>query len=45
MLHMLRSGITLYFDPKGDKSKDIALHYPLRNNPIRQVSGAGMASR
>jgi hypothetical protein len=33
MLHMLRSGITLYFDPKGDKSKDIALHYPLRKQP------------
>jgi hypothetical protein len=33
ILHMLRSGITLYFDPKGDKSKDIALNYPLRKQP------------
>jgi hypothetical protein len=33
MIHMLRAGITLYFDPKGDKSKDIALHFPLRKQP------------
>jgi len=33
MIHMLRSGITLYFDPRGDKAKDIALHFPLRKQP------------
>jgi len=32
-LRMLRAGITLYFDPKGDKNKDIALHFPLRKQP------------
>jgi hypothetical protein len=41
MLHMLRSGITLYFDPKGDKSKDIALHYPLRKQPDPNVNRNG----
>jgi hypothetical protein len=33
MLRMLRAGMTIYFAPKGDKSKDIALHYPLRKQP------------
>jgi hypothetical protein len=33
MLRMLRAGMTIYFDPKGDKSKDISLHYPLRKQP------------
>jgi len=28
-LRILRSGMTIYFDPKGDKNKDIGLHYPL----------------
>jgi len=33
MLRMLRAGMTIYFAPKGDKSKDIGLHYPLRKQP------------
>jgi hypothetical protein len=33
MLRMLRAGMTIYFAPKGDKSKDISLHYPLRKQP------------
>ena len=28
-LRMLQSGMTIYFDPKGDKNKDIGLHFPL----------------
>lgn len=30
---ILRSGMTLYFDPKGDKNKDISLHFPIRKQP------------
>jgi len=33
MVRMLRAGMTIYFDPKGNKSKDISLHYPLRKQP------------
>jgi hypothetical protein len=33
ILRMLRAGMTIYFDPKGDKNKDIGLHYPLRKQP------------
>jgi hypothetical protein len=33
MLRILRAGIVIYFDPKGDKNKDISLHYPLRKQP------------
>jgi hypothetical protein len=33
MLRMLRSGMTIYFDPKGEKNKDIGLHFPLRKQP------------
>ncbi|HEV3326597.1 MAG TPA: hypothetical protein VG052_13360 [Puia sp.] len=33
MLRMLRAGISIYFDPKGDKNEDISLHYPLRKQP------------
>lgn len=29
-LRMLRAGMTIYFDPKGDKNKEIGLHFPLR---------------
>src|SRR5579871_4349104 len=29
-LRILRAGITLYFDPKGDKNKDISRFYPQR---------------
>lgn len=33
MLRMLRAGITVYFDPRGQTSRDISLHYPLRKQP------------
>ena len=33
MIRMLRAGITLYFDPKGQNSRNISLHYPLRKQP------------
>jgi hypothetical protein len=33
ILRMLRAGITVYFDPKGQNSRDISLHYPLRKQP------------
>jgi hypothetical protein len=29
-LRMLRSGMTIYFDPKGEKNKEISLHFPIR---------------
>ena len=29
-LRILRSGMTLYFDPKGEKSKDISIHFPIQ---------------
>ena len=32
-LRMLRAGMTIYFDPKGAKNKDISLHFPLRKQP------------
>ena len=30
---ILRSGMTLYFDPKGDKHKDISIHFPIQKQP------------
>jgi hypothetical protein len=33
MIRMLRAGMTIFFAPKGDKSKDISLHFPLRKQP------------
>jgi hypothetical protein len=36
-LRILRSGMTIYFDPKGKKNKDISLHFP-----IQKQSGAGI---
>src|SRR5580692_8747397 len=30
MIRMLRAGITVYIDPRGQTSRDISLHYPLR---------------
>jgi hypothetical protein len=33
MIRMLRAGITVYFDPKGQNGRDISLHYPLRKQP------------
>jgi hypothetical protein len=32
-LRILRSGMTIYFDPKGKKNRDISLHFPLRKAP------------
>ncbi|HET6254844.1 MAG TPA: hypothetical protein VFE32_12255 [Puia sp.] len=42
MLRMLRAGITVYFDPKGQNSRDISLHFPMRKQPdpnIRNRNG------
>lgn len=33
IIRMLRAGITLYFDPKGQTDRGISLHYPLRKPP------------
>jgi hypothetical protein len=33
ILRILRTGMTIYFDPKGEKNKDIGLHFPLRKQP------------
>jgi hypothetical protein len=33
ILRILKSGMTLYFDPKGEKNKEIGLHFPLRKQP------------
>lgn len=33
ILRMLRTGMTIYFDPKGEKNKDIGLHFPLLKQP------------
>jgi hypothetical protein len=32
-LRILRSGMTIYFDPKGKKNKDISLHFPIQKQP------------
>ena len=32
-LRILRSGMTIYFDPKGKKNKDISLHFPIPKAP------------
>jgi hypothetical protein len=32
-LRILRSGMTIYFDPKGKKNKDISLHFPIQKGP------------
>jgi hypothetical protein len=32
-LRILRFGMTVYFDPKGDKHKDISLHFPISKQP------------
>jgi hypothetical protein len=48
MLRMLRSGITVYFDPKGRNSRDISLHYPLRKQPdpnIRNRDGEPLTNQ
>jgi len=33
ILRMLRAGITVYVDPKGQNARDISLHFPLRKQP------------
>jgi hypothetical protein len=32
-LRILRSGMTIYLDPKGKKNKDIGIHFPIRKAP------------
>ena len=32
-MRILRSGMTLYFDPKGKKNKDINIHFPIQKQP------------
>jgi hypothetical protein len=32
-LRMLRSGMALWFDPKGEKNKEIGLYFPIRKQP------------
>jgi hypothetical protein len=32
-LRILRSGMTIYFDPKGKKNKEISLHFPIQKAP------------
>jgi hypothetical protein len=48
ILRMLRSGITVYFDPKGENARDISLHFPLRKQPdpnIRDRNGEPLTSQ
>jgi hypothetical protein len=48
MLRMLRAGITVYFDPKGQNGRDISLHYPLRKQPdpnIRNRTGEPLTNQ
>ncbi len=33
IIRMLRAGITVYFDPKGQTGREVSLHYPLRKQP------------
>src|SRR3984957_4188854 len=33
ILRMLRAGITVYLDPKGQNARDISLHFPMRKQP------------
>jgi hypothetical protein len=32
-LRILRSGMTIYFDPKGEKNKNISIHFPIQKRP------------
>jgi hypothetical protein len=34
-LRILRSGMTIYFDPKGEKNKDISIHFPIQKRTDR----------
>ena len=38
MMRMLRAGMNIYFDPKGEKNKGISITYPLRKQPDPQSS-------
>ncbi|HEY4336319.1 MAG TPA: hypothetical protein VGM89_10485 [Puia sp.] len=46
-LRILRSGMTIYFDPKGEKNKDIGIHFPIqkrtdpRSEPHARGNGSG----
>jgi hypothetical protein len=40
-LRILRSGMTIYFDPKGKKNKEISLHFPIQ----KQADPGAMRSR
>jgi hypothetical protein len=33
LLRVLRAGMTLYFDPKGEKNKDFSIAFPIRKQP------------
>lgn len=37
ILRMLRAGMTVYFDPKGQTARNISLHYPLRKQPDPKI--------
>jgi hypothetical protein len=48
IIRMLRAGITVYFDPKGQAARDISLHYPLRKQPdpnIRKRNGEPLTNQ
>jgi len=48
MIRMLRAGITVYFDPKGQAARDISLHFPLRKQPdpnIRNRNGEPLTNQ
>jgi hypothetical protein len=48
MLRMLQAGITVYIDPKGQNSRDISLHFPLRKQPgpiIRNRNGEPLTNQ
>jgi hypothetical protein len=48
MIRMLRAGITVYLDPKGQNGRDISLHYPLRKQPdpnIRDRNGEPLTNQ
>jgi len=44
-LRMLRAGMTIWFDPKGEKNKTIGLFFPIRKQPDpEQYRGRGSAA-
>src|SRR5258708_2078855 len=40
-LRILRSGMTIRFDPKGEKNKTIGLYFPIRKQPDPRRGGGG----